>query len=184
MSAPCKDAADTNVPKFQANAHILATVTGFRVPDIDDYWVVDEHGLYVGIARQRSILNPPRLNMILVDHNQPRQSIAALEEAELLEILDHHRLGNPYTHQPICFTVDVVGIDFDSRHRTNSRSGIVCPARHCRCASFWLLSDTLILTSPTTTERDRAAAERLARWAFVGGSPLRRDGRIVWQTPP
>src|SRR5581483_1100150 len=92
MTAPCKEAADTSVPKFAANAHIRDSLNKILRDEFNDYWVVDENGLYLGIARQREVLNPPRLKIILVDHNEPRQAIAALEEAELLEILDHHRL--------------------------------------------------------------------------------------------
>lgn len=175
MSAECKDAADITVPKFQSNAHIRDSLNRILRADIDDYWVVDENGLYLGIARQRNILNPPRLKIILVDHNEPRQSIAALDEAELLEILDHHRLGNPYTHQPIRFTVDVVGSTSTLVTEQAAEAGLSAPPAIAGALLSGLLSDTLILTSPTTTERDRAAAERLARWAFVGGSPLKGE---------
>lgn len=175
MSAECKDAADTTVPKFQSNAHIRDSLNRILRADIDDYWVVDENGLYLGIARQRNILNPPRLKIILVDHNEPRQSIAALDEAELLEILDHHRLGNPYTHQPIRFTVDVVGSTSTLVTEQAAEAGLSAPPAIAGALLSGLLSDTLILTSPTTTERDKAAAERLARWAFVGGSPLKGE---------
>ncbi|RPH57068.1 MAG: CBS domain-containing protein, partial [Chloroflexi bacterium] len=109
MTAPCKDAADTDVPKFPANGHIRDALNKILREEHNDFFVVDETGHYVGVCHQRGALNPPRLKIILVDHNEPRQSIAALDEAELLEILDHHRLGNPYTHRPIRFTVDIVG---------------------------------------------------------------------------
>ncbi|MBE7435807.1 MAG: DHH family phosphoesterase [Anaerolineales bacterium] len=175
MSAECKDAADTNVPKFKANAHIRDSLNRILRDEIDDYWVVDDNGLYLGIARQRNILNPPRLKIILVDHNEPRQSIAALEEAELLEILDHHRLGNPYTHQPIRFTVDVVGSTSTLVTEQTAEAGLSAPPKVAGALLAGLLSDTLILTSPTTTNRDRTAAERLARWTFVGGSPLQGE---------
>lgn len=175
MAAECKDAADTNVPKFQANAHIRDSLNRILRDEIDDYWVVDEKGLYLGIARQRNILNPPRLKIILVDHNEPRQAIAALEEAELLEILDHHRLGNPYTHQPIRFTVDVVGSTSTLVTEQTAEAGLSMPPALAGALLAGLLSDTLILTSPTTTTRDHTAAERLARWAFVGGSPLKGE---------
>lgn len=175
MSAQCKDAADTAVPKFQANAHIRDSLNRILRSEVDDYWVVDEKGLYQGIARQRNILNPPRLKIVLVDHNEPRQSIAALEEAELLEILDHHRLGNPYTHQPIRFTVDVVGSTSTLVTEQTAEAGLSVPPTLAGALLAGLLSDTLILTSPTTTARDKVAAERLSRWAFVGGSPLRGE---------
>jgi len=175
MSAPCKDAADTNVPKFPANGHIRDFLNRILRDEDDEYWVVDENGLYNGIARQRDILNPPRLKIILVDHNEPRQAIAALEEAELLEILDHHRLGNPHTHTPIRFTVDIVGSTSTLVTEQTAEAGLFMPPALAGALMAGLLSDTLILTSPTTTQRDKDAAERLSRWAFVGGSPLRGE---------
>jgi len=175
MSAQCKDAADTSVPKFPANAHIRDSLNRILRDEVDDYWVVDENGLYTGIAHQRDILNPPRLKIILVDHNEPRQSIAALEEADLLEILDHHRLGNPHTHTPIRFTVDIVGSTSTLVSEQTTEVGLSMPPDLAGALLAGLLSDTLILTSPTTTPRDKEAAERLARWAFVGGSPLKGE---------
>lgn len=175
MSAECKDAANTEVPKFASNAHIRDSLNKILRSEFDDYWVVDENGLYLGIARQKNILNPPRLKIILVDHNEPRQSINALDEAELLEILDHHRLGNPYTHQPIRFTVDVVGSTSTLVTEQTADAGLSAPPALAGALLAGLLSDTLILTSPTTTPRDHAAAEKLVRWAFVGGSPLKGE---------
>jgi manganese-dependent inorganic pyrophosphatase len=175
MSIACQEAADTSVPKYAANAHIRDSLNKILRDEFNDYWVVDETGVYLGIARQRDVLNPPRLKIILVDHNEPRQAIAALEEAELLEILDHHRLGNPYTHQPIRFTVDVVGSTSTLVSEQTAEAGLAMPPLLAGALLAGLLADTLILTSPTTTPRDQDAAERLARWAFVGGSPLKGE---------
>jgi len=175
MSAPCKDAADTSVSKFPANGHIRDSLNRILRDETDDYWVVDENGLYLGIAHQRDILNPPRLKIILVDHNEPRQSIAALEEADLLEVLDHHRLGNSHTHTPIRFSVDIVGSTSTLVSEQTAEAGLSMPPELAGALLAGLLADTLILTSPTTTERDKAAAERLSRWAFVGGGLLKGE---------
>ena len=175
MAAPSKDAADTTVPKYAANAHIRDSINKILRDEFNDFWVVDEHGVYVGIASQREAINPPRLKIILVDHNEPRQAIAALEEAELLEILDHHRLGNPHTHQPIRFTVDVVGSTSTLVTEMTAEAGLSMPPALAGTLLAGLVADTLVLTSPTTTPRDHAAAERLSRWAFVGGSPLKGE---------
>jgi len=175
LSAPCKDATDATVPKYVATAHIRDSLNKILRDEHIDYWVVDEHGVYVGIANQRDVLNPPRLKIILVDHNEPRQAIAALEEAQLIEILDHHRLGNPYTHQPIRFTVDIVGSTSTLVTELTAEAGLSMPPALAGTLLAGLLADTLILTSPTTTPRDKAAAERLSRWAFVGGSPLKGE---------
>jgi manganese-dependent inorganic pyrophosphatase len=172
MSAPCKDAADTTVPKYTANAHIRDALNRILRGEHDDYWIVDENGRYLGIAHQRDALNPPRLKIILVDHNEPRQAIAALEEAELLEILDHHRLGNPHTHTPIRFTVDIVGSTSTLVTEQTIEAGLSMPPALAGALLAGLLADTLIFTSPTCTPRDKTAGERLARWTFAGGSPL------------
>jgi manganese-dependent inorganic pyrophosphatase len=175
MAAPCSLAADTRVPKYAANAHIRDSLNRLLRDDYIDYWVVDEQGHYLGIASQRQVLNPPRLKVILVDHNEPRQAIAAIEEAELLEILDHHRLGNTHTHTPIRFTVDIVGSTSTLVSEQAADAGLSMPPALAGLLLAGLLADTLVLTSPTTTARDRAAAERLGRWAFVGGGPLRGE---------
>jgi manganese-dependent inorganic pyrophosphatase len=175
MTAQCQDAADTAVPKYTANAHIRDALNRILRDEHNEYWVVDEQGTYLGIAHQRDALNPPRIKIILVDHNEPRQAIAALEEAELLEILDHHRLGNPHTHTPIRFTVDIVGSTSTLVSEQTAEAGLSMPPALAGTLLAGLLADTLILTSPTTTPRDHAAAERLSRWAFVGGSPLKGE---------
>jgi len=174
-SAPSKDAADTGVPKFLSTAHIRDSINRILREEYNDFFVVDDRGHYLGVCQQRGVLNPPRLKIILVDHNEPRQAIAALDEAELLEILDHHRLGNPHTHQPIKFTVDTVGSTSTLVSELTAESGLSMPVQLAGLLLAGLLADTLILTSPTTTARDKAAAERLARWAFVGNGPLKGE---------
>jgi manganese-dependent inorganic pyrophosphatase len=172
LDLPCSEACNTNVPAFQASNRIRDALSRILREEGDDFWVVDENGLYVGVCRQRDILNPPRLRLILVDHNEPRQALGALEEAELVEILDHHRLGNPSTHTPIRFSVDIVGSTSTLISERTEDVGMSSPPALSGLLLAGLLSDTLILTSPTTTERDRRAAERLARWAFVRNGPL------------
>jgi manganese-dependent inorganic pyrophosphatase len=90
----------------------------------------------------------------------------------LIEILDHHRLGNSSTHVPIRFTVDVVGSTSTLITERTEDAGLSVPPRLAGLLLAGLLSDTLVLTSPTTTDRDRRAAGRLARWAFTRSSPL------------
>ena len=93
----------------------------------DEFWVLDDNKRYAGICRQRDLLNPPRLRIIMVDHNEPGQAVGSLEEAELLEILDHHRLGNPSTHTPIKFTVDVVGSTSTLVSEQTEEAGLSAP---------------------------------------------------------
>lgn len=172
LELPCREACDTQVSKYLVNSKIRDVLNRILREEGDEVWVVDENGRYVGICRQKDLLNPPRLKVILVDHNEPSQSVASLEEAELLEILDHHRLGNPSTHYPIKMTVDIVGSTSTLVSERIEESGLSAPPDIAGVMLAGLLSDTLILTSPTTTERDKEAASRLARWAFVPGSVL------------
>jgi manganese-dependent inorganic pyrophosphatase len=115
------------------------------------------------------VLNPPRLRLVLVDHNEARQAIGALDEAELIEILDHHRLDNPATRAPIRVTVDVVGSTSTLVSERTEEAGLSAPPEIAGLLLAGLMSDTLVLTSPTTTGRDHKAAARLARWAFRAG---------------
>ena len=175
LELPCKEACDTEVSKYQVNTKIRDVLNRILREEGDEVWVVDENGRYVGICRQKDLLNPPRLKVILVDHNEPSQSVGSLEEAELLEILDHHRLGNPSPHQPIKMTVDVVGSTSTLVSERIEESGLSAPPNISGMMLAGLLSDTLILTSPTTTIRDQEAAQRLARWSFVPGSALQGE---------
>lgn len=172
---PSMEAADTGVPKFQAAWRIRDLLPRILREERNEFWVVDEDGSYVGVCRQRDILDPPRLKIVLVDHNEAGQSIGALEEAELLEVLDHHRLDNPATRAPIRFSVEPVGSTSTLVAERIQDEGMSAPPALAGMLLAGLLSDTLVLTSPTTTERDRAAAETLGRWAFVRNSPLQSE---------
>jgi manganese-dependent inorganic pyrophosphatase len=172
LDLPCQLAADDHVPFFQASTRIRDVLNRILREERDEFWVVDDNKKYLGICRQRDLLNPPRLKLILVDHNEAQQAIASLAEAELLEVVDHHRLGNPSTHLPIKFSVDVVGSTSTLISERVEEAGLSLPAPLAGLLLGGLLSDTLILNSPTTTERDKKASSRLARWAFIGTSIL------------
>jgi manganese-dependent inorganic pyrophosphatase len=172
LELPCQDAADTKILKFTVATKIKEVVDRILREEGDEFFVIDESGRYVGICRQRDLLNPPRIQIIMVDHNEAQQSVASLEEAQLIEILDHHRLGNPSTHTPIRMSVDIVGSTSTLVSERMEEAGISAPIKIAGLLLAGLLSDTLNLTSPTTTERDRRASARLSRWAFVKGSVL------------
>jgi manganese-dependent inorganic pyrophosphatase len=174
---PSGEASDLEVPKFKAGSRIRDALPRILRGERNDFWVVDEQGRYLGVCRQRDLLNPPRLRLILVDHNETGQSVGSLDEADLLEVLDHHRLSNPPTRLPIRFRVDPVGSTSTLVSERIEDEGMSAPPALAGLMLAGVISDTLLLTSPTTTERDHQAVERLARWAFVGGSPL--EGETV-----
>jgi len=172
LDFPCHRAANTKVARFQSSTWIRDVLNRILREEGDEFIVTDDAGRYVGVCRQRDLLNPPRIRIVLVDHNETSQAVGSLDEADLLEILDHHRLGNPSTRTPIRFTVDIVGSTSTLVSERIEDAGLSAPPNLAGLMLAGLLSDTLILTSPTTTDRDHTAAERLSRWAFVGGSAL------------
>jgi len=175
LDIPCREAAETKVARYTASTRIRDVINRLLRDEVDEFWVLDDNQRYLGVCLQRDLLDPPRLKIILVDHNEPQQALGSLNEAELIEILDHHRLGNPSTHEPIRFTVDVVGSTSTLVSEKIEEAALKPPFNLAGLMLAGLLSDTLVMTSPTTTPRDHQAAERLARWAFVWGSPLENE---------
>ncbi len=175
LTTPCREAAEVEVARFSASTRIRDVINRILRDEVDEFWVLDDNQRYQGICTQRDLLDPPRLKIILVDHNEPQQALGSLNEAELIEILDHHRLGNPTTHEPIRFTVDVVGSTSTLVSEQIEDTGLQAPPQIAGLMLAGLLSDTLVMSSPTTTQRDHKAAERLAKWAFTWGSPLENE---------
>ena len=172
LELPCREAADTTIEKFNGSTRIRDLIKKVLREEQNEFWVVDDDGHYIGVVRQRDVLNPPRVRLVLVDHNEAQQSVSALEEAELLEILDHHRLGNRPTNAPIKFSVEPVGSTSTLVTEKIGQAGLAPPANIAGLLIAGIVSDTLNLISPTTTDRDHEAIKRLARWAFTPKSIL------------
>lgn len=128
----------------------------------NSFLVTDENGAYVGMAEQRALLAPPRARLILVDHNELSQAVVGAEEAEIVGVLDHHRLGNSPTAAPIPFTVDPVGSTSTLVAEKCRDRALEPPRSIAGLLLSGILSDTLVFRSPTTSARDRAAAAWLA----------------------
>lgn len=175
LELPCREAADTGVPHFNESTRIKDLIRKVLREEGDDFWVVDDKGRYAGIARKSDLLHPPRIKLILVDHNEAQQAVSSFEEADLLEIIDHHRLGNPPTNAPIYFTVIPVGSTSTLITERIAEAGLAAPPEIAGVLLAGIISDTLNLISPTTTERDKNAVKRLSRWAFTGDSALAKE---------
>ncbi len=166
LAVPCSSAMDADVPRFSLAMRVRDGRARVVREERDDFLVTREDGTYFGVCRSPDVLNPPRMRLILVDHNEPGQALGALEEADLVEVLDHHRLGNKPTNLPIPFTVDPVGSTSTLVCERIVAAGLQPPVPMAALLLAGVLSDTLILRSPTTTPRDRQAAERLAAWGL------------------
>ena len=123
--------------------------------------VVDLHNRYLGFMGRRHILKPNRKKVMLVDHNEYRQSIEGLIEAEIVEIIDHHKIGDISTKQPVTFINSPVGSTSTIIYRQYLSNRIKMPKNIAGLLLAGVLSDTLNLKSPTTTHQDRQAVKEL-----------------------
>lgn len=166
IAVPCGEACDRAVPRFSVTDRISDHRESVMRTQRDDFWVVDSEGRYVGICTRADMLHPPRMQLVLVDHNEPGQAVNGLLEAELIEVLDHHRLGTINTTTPISFHVDTVGSCSTLVAERMRIARLTPPPDVAGMLLSGLLSDTLLFKSPTTTPRDRGSAVWLAWHAF------------------
>jgi manganese-dependent inorganic pyrophosphatase len=116
---------------------------------------VDADGSIAGVTTKSSLLAPVPYALILVDHNELAQAVPGAEKVEIVEVLDHHKLGNPATSQPITFMAAPVGSTCTVVASLYRERGVEPEKRIAGLLMAGILSDTVILKSPTTTDRDR-----------------------------
>ncbi|MDD2206799.1 MAG: putative manganese-dependent inorganic diphosphatase [Aminobacterium sp.] len=121
----------------------------------------------VGMLSRRHLLTATGKNVILVDHNEKTQSIEGLEQAQILEIIDHHRIGSIETFQPIVFINRPVGCTATIIYSLYKDSGVELPSSIAGLMCAAILSDTLVFKSPTCSSEDMEAAEELADLANI-----------------
>ncbi len=129
--------------------------------------VLDENGKYYGLVSKRNILNRGRKQLILVDHNERSQCVPGWEEADIQEIIDHHRVGGLQTISPIFFRNQPLGSTCTIITQMYKELGLEIPANIAGAMLCAILSDTLMFRSPTCTDIDRTYAEELAAIAGV-----------------
>jgi manganese-dependent inorganic pyrophosphatase len=118
--------------------------------------VVGDDGRLIGMAFKTDLISPPRPQLVLVDHNELAQAVNGAEEAEVVEVLDHHRLGGGLkSTQPIRFVNEPVGSTCTLVARQFRSAGITPAPAIALCMASGIISDTLFLRSPTTTDVDR-----------------------------
>ena len=127
-----------------------------------NYPIVNQDNTCVGMLRLIDQNNYEKYNVILVYHNQPAQSVDGLEEADIMEIIDHHNLGNLGTQIPIQFRSMPVGCTCTLIYQIYKENNIEIPENIAGLMLSAILSDTLLLKSPTTTDMDVEVARKLA----------------------
>ena len=139
------------------------------------YPILDENEKVVGVLTRYHLLRPRRKRVVLVDHNEASQSVPGLEEAEILEIIDHHRLADIQTANPIYVRNEPVGSTNTIIAGMFQDRGLIPSEKMAGMMAAAILSDTVMFKSPTCTERDIRTAERMARIANVSLEELGRE---------
>ncbi|MCR5630069.1 putative manganese-dependent inorganic diphosphatase [Eubacterium sp.] len=140
-----------------------------------DFPIVDNHGMYVGMISRRNLLGARKKQLILVDHNEGAQAVDNISDAEILEIIDHHRLGSVETVSPVFFRNQPLGCCATIIKQMFNEQGVKIPKKIAGLLLSAIISDTLMFRSPTCTEIDKSAAEDLAKIAGCDIEKLATD---------
>jgi manganese-dependent inorganic pyrophosphatase len=178
IDVSCDQACDTEVPMFYANDRISDLLEKLLHIRRDYFWVVDADHHYVGICRRADMLKSPKIKLILVDHHEVSQAVNGIDQADILEVLDHHRIGAISTMLPISFHVEVVGSCSTLIAERMRVEAMIPPPGIAGLLLSGLLSDTLIFKSPTSTPRDQTSANWLARIAFGASGSADADAKL------
>ncbi|MFL5625278.1 MAG: putative manganese-dependent inorganic diphosphatase, partial [Ktedonobacteraceae bacterium] len=139
--------------------------------------VVDQEGKLVGYLSRSDLLTARPKRVVLVDHNEHSQAVDGIEEADLLGIIDHHRIADVHTNKPIMFRADPVGSTGTIIVGLYHEAGVDIPREAAGLLLAGLLYDTLILRSPTSTARDEKVAAELAQ---ITGEDIEQYGHDIF----
>ena len=132
-----------------------------------DFPIVDNKGKFLGLISRRRLLNVKKKQVILVDHNEKNQAVDGVEEAEVLEIIDHHRLSSIETMGPVFFRNQPVGCTATIVYQMYQEAGVEPDPVNAALLCSAIISDTLMFRSPTCTPLDEDTARKLAEIAGV-----------------
>ena len=175
LAAPCRALMERDPLTITTEFLVADVAEQIRESHYGAAVVVDANRRPVGLVTRSDLVSPMRRRVILVDHAEQAQSVAGVDQAEIVEILDHHHIGSIETRVPVTATFDPVGSTATlvvERFRQNGMEPSRATATMLLGA---VLSDTVILNSATTTERDRAVVEYLERVLAVDASELGRE---------
>ena len=177
FSRPIADALRSDYLVFRSGTPLAEVLPQAQASHQPLFPVIDEEtGLLMGVFSKSDLIDVPRTKLVLVDHNEFAQAVGGADEAEILEVIDHHRLsGNLRTKEPIRFinepvgsTSTIVALMYRMRGMTPDKSVALC-----LCAG--MISDTLNLTSPTTTNTDRDILSWLSGLAGIESEQFVKD---------
>ena len=155
------------IVKFQTEDFIEDIQTVMAKLRHRDFPVEDTQGNYVGMISRRNLLGAGKKKLILVDHNERGQAVNGVETAEILEIIDHHRLGAIQTVSPVFFRNQPLGCTSTIIYQMYQEKSVDVPKQIAGLLLSAIISDTLMFRSPTCTPLDKSVAEALAVIAEV-----------------
>lgn len=187
QSIPVRVIMQQNVVSFRPSdlvSDIRETIVRTRFRN----YPVTENGRIIGMINRERLIVPEREKVILVDHNEKTQAVAGIEEAHILEIIDHHRLGGLETGEPIFIRHDPVGSTSTIVANMHWHRNVKMSKNIAGVLLSGILSDTLLFKSPTSTPQDRETAKQLAQIAGVdltefGMAVLRAGSRFNGMEP-
>jgi manganese-dependent inorganic pyrophosphatase len=149
------------MPVETASQHVLR-LSQFIFPVVDG-------GKLIGVLSKSDLVDPPKPEIVLVDHNELAQAVHGAEEADIIEVLDHHRLGGSLkSNHPIRLQMEPVGSTCTLVARKFMQANMEPTAGVALCMASGIISDTLLLRSPTTTNADREALDWLQKYCDIG----------------
>lgn len=152
---------NTKVIKFSSHEYLEDVKDEIEETKIRSFPVVDDENVFLGFVNRGHIINPQKKKVILVDHNEYEQSAEGLKQADILEVVDHHKIGNISTSMPINFRNMPVGSTCTIVYNMYKENNVEIPESIAGVLISGIISDTLLLKSPTTTDVDRKAVEGL-----------------------
>lgn len=170
---------ETQVPTFGLEEKLVQVKRRVANTYAPIYCVTDDEGKLLGLFSKTDLLKPVQTRLVLVDHNELGQAVNGASEVQIMEIIDHHRLGNPPTSQPILFRNDIIGSTCSIIADMYRSSSIKPPPSIAGIMMSGLISDTLNLQSPTTTSKD---ADLLAWLEDVAGVKAGEIADLVFKS--
>ena len=156
-----------NLETFRMNDYVDEVKEVMAKKKYRDFPVIDKKGQFCGFISRRRLMSSRKKQVILVDHNEKSQAVDGIEEAEILEIIDHHRLGSMETINPVFFRNQPVGCTATIVYQMYQENGVKVDKITAALLCSAIISDTLLFRSPTCTMVDQAAAEALAHIAGI-----------------
>ena len=157
----------TPLVTFQMNDYVEDIKEVMTKKKFRDFPILDRHGRFKGLISRRRFMDVSKKKVILVDHNEKSQAVDGIEEAEIVEIIDHHRLGSIETMGPVFFRNQPVGCTATIVCQMYEESGVKITPTIAGLLCAAIISDTLLFRSPTCTKVDEKAAKKLSKIAGI-----------------